>query len=427
MANNISDIEKLIEKEITALNEIIKIKNNKDSDKKMVSDQVILLENFLKKTNQDVMSKIEEINLIQPLKQEMEIPRIEEPTVFENKINTQKVSNFASKQNFDIDELDKDTIKRLKKRDKVKPVVEDKKPNGYVTLANRYFSNTSNKLLEETSFDLMKRDLIKSNLPFLAKSYVSIILLSTVLAFVAGIFITIFFLFFNLSAFIPFIEISTESLASRILKVIWIPVLLPIATFFLMYIYPSLEKSSLESRINHELPFATIHMSAISGSNVEPSKIFEIIISTKEYPYLEKEFYKVMNEMNIFGKDLVTALRTASSNSPSKKLSELYNGVATTITSGGDLSEFFDKRSSSLLFDYRIEREKETKSAETFMDIYISVVIAAPMILMLLLIMMKVSGIGISFSTGMITFMMIAAVSVINVGFLALLQAKQQK
>ena len=31
---------------------------------------------------------------------------------------------------------------------------------------------------------------------------------------------------------------------------------------------------------------------------------------------------------------------------PSKKLSELYNGLVTTITSGGILSNFFDQRVS---------------------------------------------------------------------------------
>ena len=77
-----------------------------------------------------------------------------------------------------------------------------------------------------------------------------------------------------------------------------------------------------------------------------------------------------------------------------------------------------------MLFDYRIEREKATKSAETFMDIYISVVVAAPMILMLLLMMMKISGLGIALSAGMISLIMVLAVAVINVAFLTFLQMR---
>ena len=72
-----------------------------------------------------------------------------------------------------------------------------------------------------------------------------------------------------------------------------------------------------------------------------------------------------------------------------------------------------------------IEKEKQAKAAETFMDIYISVVIAAPMILMLLLMMLKIGGLGIGLSTGAITISMILGVTVINIFFLTFLHLKQ--
>ena len=211
----------------------------------------------------------------------------------------------------------------------------------------------------------------------------------------------------------------------RLTEIFWIPIIAPLGTFLFMTYYPSLEKKSLGGKIDLELPFAGIHMAAISGSMIDPTKIFSIISATKEYPNLEKEFNKLLNEINVYGYDLVTALKDLALNSPSQKLSELLNGLATTITSGGSLYDFFQKRSESLLFDYRLEKEKNTKSAETFMDIYISIVIAAPMIFMLLLMMMKISGLGISLSTGVITLLVVGAVSLINFFFLMFLQIKQ--
>ncbi|MEK9184878.1 MAG: type II secretion system F family protein, partial [Patescibacteria group bacterium] len=221
------------------------------------------------------------------------------------------------------------------------------------------------------------------------------------------------------------ITLVKGNLFNRFLKIFWIIFAVPISTFWFMFFYPSMEKKSAGNRIDQELPFATIHMAAVSGSMIDPTNIFKIIIATGEYGSLEKEFVKLINEINIYGYDLVGALRRSAFNSPSKKLSELFNGLATTITSGGNLPEFFEKRSQSLLFEYRLEREKYTRSAETFMDIYISVVIAAPMILMLLFIMMSVSGLGISMGPGMISFLMILGVSMINVLFLTFLNLKQ--
>ena len=166
-------------------------------------------------------------------------------------------------------------------------------------------------------------------------------------------------------------------------------------------------------------------MSAISGSGIEPSEIFKIIGFSKEYPYLRREIRKVLNQINLYGYDLLTALTNVSKSSPSAKLSELFSGLATTIGSGGGLQNYFEKRAESLLIDYRLEREKYTKVAETFMDIYISVVIAAPMILMLLLVMMSITGFQSGFTPQQITLLIIGVIAIINTLFLVFLEAKQ--
>ena len=105
-------------------------------------------------------------------------------------------------------------------------------------------------------------------------------------------------------------------------------------------------------------------------------------------------------------------------------LSDVFNKVVKWCP-GLQSQGIFDKRSQTLLFEHRLEREKQAKAAETFMDIYISVVIAAPMILMLLLMMMRISGFGFALSTSMITLIMVLGVSLINILFLAFLHLKQ--
>jgi flagellar protein FlaJ len=166
-------------------------------------------------------------------------------------------------------------------------------------------------------------------------------------------------------------------------------------------------------------------MSSISGSGISPVEIFKIIGRSKEYPNLRREIKKVINQINIYGYDLVTALGNVSKRTPSQKLSELFNGISTTVNSGGDLSEFFEKRAESLLIGYRIEREKFTKIAETFMDLYISLVIATPMLLMLLLIMITLSGTNLGISSFYMNLIIISIVALINFFFLAFLQIRQ--
>jgi hypothetical protein len=404
-------------------------KNTRDpGEKRMISMQIENLKKPLQKTGQEIIDSAEKLSLSKPLQQVQKtvLPvQVVQKTPKGTYPRSKTVKRAIKKSK--PDSLEKLTLKRIKKKEEKIIKKKEKKPSKYVKTASRFFYKTSMSFLKKRFFEKLSRDLIKSNINLVPANYVSIIFFSTVVAAIVSFLIVLFFLFFSLSAAPPFITMVEENIGIRFLKIFWILFLLPAATFIFAYSYPSLEKKSLEGKINRELPFAAIHMSSISGSMIEPSKIFNIIIATKEYPNLEKEFIKLQNEINIYGYDLVTALRNRSYNSPSRKLADLFNGLATTITSGGNLPEFFEKRSQSLLFDHRLEMERQMKTAETFMDIYISVVIAAPMVLMLVLMMMRISGLGISLSPFMISFVMIMVVSLVNIFFLTFLHIRQPK
>ncbi|MCK4647520.1 type II secretion system F family protein, partial [Candidatus Pacearchaeota archaeon] len=421
---NFYELKKAISIEKKAVNELNSsfnhFENARDKEeKKTIEEHINRLKNSFKKINEDVLGELEKINLAKPLKQEEKPkPRI----LLEKKPKKPSLSKKFGKE---LSQLEKETIKRIRSKKEKFESKEIEKPKKYTEVANRYFYNSAKKLSKDKNFDMLKRDLIRTNLEFTPITYISVTLLTTAISVIVAFVFFLFFFFFKIGGESSMISIATENFGMRFLKTFWILFAVPIGTFLFMYFYPSLEKKSTESRINQELPFSVIHMSAISESMIEPSKIFSIIITTKEYPYIEREFTKLINEINIYGYDLISALRNTALNSPSKKLAELFNGLAITINSGGDLTEFFNKRSQTLLFEYRLEREKGTKTAETFMDIYISVVIAAPMILMLLLMMMKISGLGIALGTSSITLMMILAVSVINIAFISFLHLRK--
>jgi len=318
-------------------------------------------------------------------------------------------------------------IKKIKKRDtkKEEKYTEFKASRGYLKQANKLFLESADKWTNKGYFNSLSIGLRKANVDILFKSYIAMIFLTTVLSIIVSIFLMIFLLFIEVSATWPFFSLYAGSYLIRLFQLIWIPIAIPVLTFLALYFYPSTEQKSIGKRIDQELPFAVIHMSAISGSGIAPSEIFKIIGLSKEYVYLRKEIRKVLNQINLYGYDLVTALNNASKSSPSEKLSDLFSGLSTTITSGADLTEFLEKRSGSLLLSYRLEREQYTKLVETFLDIYISIVIAAPMIFLLLIIMMMVSGIEVGLSSAQVSLLAVFGIAVLNVVFLVILQMKQ--
>jgi archaellum biogenesis protein FlaJ (TadC family) len=156
--------------------------------------------------------------------------------------------------------------------------------------------------------------------------------------------------------------------------------------------------------------------------------MFEIILKGDEYKYTGVEFKKLMNLVNFHGEDIVSALRKISMSTSSSRLKELLNGFAVAINTGGNLHQFLNKHSENLLFDYKLEREKYTKISETFMDIYISVAIAAPMILLMIFVIIGGTGLSggiFNLSTNLLSLLLITIIIFINVFFIAFLRLKQ--
>lgn len=426
------ELKKIISVEKKIIDEISSFlkSNAKNKENAAVLSQMNSLKNHLSQENSKIPALINSLNLVRVLDNNSNEKNVEEVVSQEGEKKPKKsfVQKFEEDvkltHEYKISKAEKNVVKRIEKRKESEIKRENKKPNVYAGFASKIFSDFARPLVDSKSFAGVIQDLLKTNMGIIPSSYISIIIFSVIISFGVALILFLFLLFFNVSSVAPFITPVTD-LVSRFLSLFWVLFVIPIVTFVFLYSYPSLERRNLENGIDQELPFATINMSAIAGSKIEPTNIFNIIISTGEYPHLKTQFIKIMNEIGVYGHDLVTALRDSADNCPSKKLADLYNSLATNITSGGDLGEFFEKRSETLLLDYRLERERYTRSSETFIDVYISIVIAAPMILMLLLMMIEVSGLGISLAPTTISLIMILGVAGVNLIFLMFLRIKQ--
>lgn len=396
-------------------------------EKKMLPYIITSIQNRAKLLNASVGDMLRALTLAQPLSGKEKEPTVEK-LEFSNggsqvAIRTKDKERYLQELN-----LSRNLLKRLRRHSLVKEEEEGeyKAANAYAQLSNHVFFNVSNKLLEKGYFKNLNIDLRKGNILVLTATYLSMMFFSTILAILIGVAAAVFMFFFSVSPAFPFIAAQTGEVLARLQTSLWFLIVPPLVTMAGFYFYPGMERKSLARQIDSELPFVVIHMGSISGSGIEPTQIFKIVGLNKDYKHTRGEIRKLLNQVNVYGYDLITSLKNVARLTPSTRLAELFNGLSTTISSGGDLKIFFEKRADSLLLNYRLERERFTKIAETFMDIYISVVIATPMILLLLLVMISVSGVNIgNLSLGAMTFIIIFLVAFVNVIFLWLLSVKQ--
>jgi len=296
-------------------------------------------------------------------------------------------------------------IKKLKEKQEIAL-----KPNPYAIFANRLFRSRTEYLAKQMTG--LSNDLKRGNVRFMAPTYISMAILSMIITGILGILIYIILLFIDFSNW----------------TYVWIPILLPSLMVTGFYLYPSSEASAVVKKITQELPFATIYMAAVAGSNIEPTKILKIIAESDEYKNIGIEMKKVLVQVEIYGFDLVTSLKNVAARTPNERLSEVFSGIASNISTGGDLKKFLEKKAENFLLDYKLERQKFSELAGTFMDIYISILIAAPLVLMMMFIIMNVAGLGLGgLSINLLLILSILAIIVVNIIFLVVLNMKQPR
>lgn len=324
-------------------------------------------------------------------------------------------SKFLEELNLSEKELKEVKAKIFKK--KVKPTEElavMAKPSALAVVASSIFARTSANLTKAPLFKSVERDLRKANMPYMLSSYISIIFLVTFIALFASVALALI------------ISAVTQFTLIAIARNVAIALVLTVIIFFIALSYPANIAGAHRKKIETELPFAASHMAAIASSKVEPTKIFSIMAMTKEYKAFSAEIRKVVNQINVYGYDLTTALKNATKTSPSKRYADLLNGMITTVTSGGNLTMYLQEKSKSLLTDYRLSHERYTNVIGMYSDIYTALLIAAPLIFMLLLAIISIMGSTfLAMDIGTLANLGIIIIAALNIIFLIFLKLTQ--
>jgi flagellar protein FlaJ len=276
----------------------------------------------------------------------------------------------------------------------------------YKRLAVSFFG----KYAEMNAFKKLKPDLQAAGIHILLKPYASMVMLTSVLAFLVSLAV--------LLAVFSFVK---TDILSFVLFVVNIPFLAGLSTFFLLYIYPSQKAKSVRKSLENDMPFAVAHMSAIASSGISPEFMFDLLAEFREYKDVAKHASLVVRNIKTFGMSSVAAIKSVASTTPSPSFKQVLNGIAFNIEKGGNLPKYLREMAEKSLFDYRIKRERYLKTLSTYADIYTALLVAAPLMMLAVLAILSVIGgevIGMSIPD-LITLLTFVILPSLNAAFLA--------
>jgi flagellar protein FlaJ len=251
--------------------------------------------------------------------------------------------------------------------------------DSYKRLSLRIFGRIVDKNIK--AFVSLKPHLRGSNLNFLLKAWVSMILMTTLIAYLVSL---VLFLFVGV-----FIELD---FVTFIYYVIFAPVLVASLTFMVMYVYPMQKAKSVRKSIDENLPFVLIHMNSVVSSGIPPEFMFELLSGFKEYGEISRQAKLIVRNIKTFGMSSINAINHMAQRTPSPMFREILSGISSTIEKGGDLPSFLKTMSDKALFEYRMKREQYTRTLSMLSDVYTAVLIAAPLMMLTALVMMNLIG-----------------------------------
>jgi flagellar protein FlaJ len=160
------------------------------------------------------------------------------------------------------------------------------------------------------------------------------------------------------------------------------------------YVYPIFEISSRGRKIDANLPLIANFMSVLASSGMPPERIVRSLANVGDEFSVGEEARRIIADVELMGLDLRVALRNASLRSSSKKFGSMLDGIVTTSHMGGDLASYLRDEADK----YKKARAQTMKgfleNLSTIAEAYISLLIALPLALIVMLSVMSFVGGG---------------------------------
>lgn len=198
-----------------------------------------------------------------------------------------------------------------------------------------------------------------------------------------------------------------------------LPLVLAFIVYLITFLMPDLKASNRARDIDAKLPYALNYMATMASAGVTPGKLFESLARQPLYGEVANEAAMIARDLNVLGRDLITALSDAMDRSPSIKLQDLLQGAITSMGSGGDLKEYFQAKSEQFMLENRQDQKKFLESLGVLAESYVTVVVGGPVfVIVLLSVMLMFGGSGTGMlATGYLLILVLIPLAQLGFGF----------
>jgi flagellar protein FlaJ len=161
-------------------------------------------------------------------------------------------------------------------------------------------------------------------------------------------------------------------------------------TYAVFLLYPGLEAGNRRRNIDATLPYAINYVTSMSTAGITPAEVFRLLGDSPIYGESSVEARYIAREIDIFGRDLIDALRLVSSSTPSKRMKEFLQGAMASISSGGNLTDYFRTKADQYALENRQTQKLFLDTLALISESYVTAMVAGTLFLIILQSIMSV-------------------------------------
>lgn len=184
-------------------------------------------------------------------------------------------------------------------------------------------------------------------------------------------------------------------------------------------------------KLEKYLPYAASYTAAMSAANATPAKIFRSLALNEDiYGDIAYDSAMIYRDINLLGYDLLSAIKLSVDRAASPWLTEFFQGMVGTLTSGGNLKLYFLNRAEHYMRENRTRLGVFLETLAMLAESYVVVAVAMPLFLIVMLVIMFwVSGSGSQMSEGFLYTVIMGVIPAIHVAYALLVwtMSEEQK
>jgi len=161
-------------------------------------------------------------------------------------------------------------------------------------------------------------------------------------------------------------------------------------TFTTCLLVPGVRAGIRIGVIDQSLSHTVAFLYALShGGAITVLDMFRSLSEHKDiYGAAASEFTKIVNDIEYFGTDLLTALSNATHRSPSGELRDFLEGLSSVLSSGGNIAAYLGSKSKYFHDNAMKQQRMFFETLGVMAEVYISTFVAGPLFLMTILVVL---------------------------------------